>query len=113
MKPFSFAGTRLHSTVIAAAVALLASGLGTTVLGGQKPTPSTSGGDNSKENTVVVPYQKRPAPTYRVSLKNGQLFFLTRLEQTDTGYVLHTSEGEVIKVDKSEIDKIVKLTKDQ
>ncbi|MGA8259717.1 MAG: hypothetical protein WB783_05830 [Arenicellales bacterium] len=136
MKPSTLAAGTLRSTLLAALAALLVPGIPGTALGGEPSTsPTTTGqtaaenaahdstkqgdtshgtasqGNTPKENAVVVPYQKRPAPSYRISLTDGRLFFLTSLEETDTGYVLHTLEGEVIKVDKSQVEKIVKLEK--
>lgn len=140
MKSSTLAAGALRSTLLAALVAVLVPGMPGTALGGDPSTsPPTSGqiaaqntrgstnqddtghdttgqgnadqSNASKDSAVVVPYQKRPAPSYRVSLTDGRLFFLTSLEETDTGYVLHTLEGEVIKVDRSEVEKIVKLEK--
>jgi len=58
---------------------------------------------------VVAPYESRPPPSHRVSLTDGRLFFLRKLEETDTGYVLHTMEKETIEVPASEVSEIVEL----
>lgn len=60
----------------------------------------------------VAPYVKRAKPTHRVSLTDGRVFFVKSLEETESGYVLHTLEDEDIEVDGSEVEEIVKLGAD-
>lgn len=96
-----------------ATIVALAGGLfSAAVLGGDDAgTAATGAGQKQQQKVTVEPYKARPAPSYRVSLKDGRLFFLTKLDETGSGYVLHTLEGEDIEVDKSEVENIVDLEK--
>jgi len=92
-------------------VALGAAALSANALGGGSGAAASDTVQGQQNKVTVEPYKSRPAPSYRVSLKDGRLFFLTKLDETDSGYVLHTLEGEDIEVDESEVDNIVELEK--
>jgi hypothetical protein len=64
------------------------------------------------DKAVVVPYKTRPAPSHRVSLRDDRVYFVSELEVTDNGFVLHTLEGETIEVDESEVGEIVEFQAD-
>lgn len=103
---------RLPTAILSAAAVLSVTTLGA------GPAIGAGSGDASAESTggqqdsvKVVPYEKRAKPTHRVSLKDGRVFFVKKLDETDSGYVLHTLENEDIEVDESEVEEIVDLEK--
>lgn len=104
--------TALRPVIIAALAALSGAVFGASVAAGDESSRAAAdSGQKQQEKAVAVPYKSRPAPSYRISLKDGRLFFLTGLDRTDSGYVLHTLEGEDIQVDESQVEEIVELNK--
>lgn len=84
---------------------------------GAAASGESSGGQEAEttrnsDKAVVEPYKTRPAPSHRVSLHDDRVFFLKKLEETGSGFVLHTMEDETIEVDQSEIAEIVELQKE-
>ncbi|HSH43887.1 MAG TPA: hypothetical protein VK973_17325 [Arenicellales bacterium] len=77
-------------------------------------TGSAAAGTQSgnSDKAVVVPYETRPAPSHRISLNDGRVYFVSEIETTDNGFVLHTLEGETIDVDESEVAEIVEFEAD-
>jgi hypothetical protein len=101
-------GLAFHSTMGALAVALLATGPGAFAAGSDNETPEAESA-GQQDKVMVVPYKSRPAPSHRVSLHDGRVFFLTRLEETETGFVLHTTEEETIEVRRDEVAEVVEF----
>lgn len=106
-------GLTSASTAIALLLALPGTGFVAPVAGSDDHAGSRdTDPDNDPEKAVVVPYESRPAPTHRVSLRDDRVFFVKKLEKTDNGFVLHTLEDEVIEVEQTDVAEIVELNKE-
>jgi len=67
--------------------------------------------EQKADKVIVEPYETRPNPTHEVSLHDGRVYFLRKLEETEDGYILHTIEKETIEVRDEEVAQIKKLKK--
>lgn len=101
-------GSAFRSMIGALAIALLATGSGVFAAGSDNETAEAEDA-KQQDKVMVVPYKSRPAPSHRVSLHDGRVFFLTRLEETDTGFVLHTMEEETIEVQRDAVAEVVEF----
>lgn len=97
-----------YAAFAALSTALFATGFGTLAAGSDSGTPGAEN-DKQQDKITVVPYKTRSAPSHQVSLRDGRVFFLTELEETETGFVLHTMEDETIEVERDEVEKIVEF----
>lgn len=70
---------------------------------------SESSDDKQQDSVSVESYETRQDPTHEVSLHDDRVYFLKKLEETATGYILHTMEDEVIEVERDAVANIKKL----
>lgn len=70
---------------------------------------SESSADKQQDSVSVESYETRPEPTHEVSLHDDRVYFLKKLGETETGYVLHTLEDEVIEVERDAVANIKEL----
>lgn len=101
-----------RAPVIGALGFLLAAAPGAAGASDDAADSQASEAESKPDKAVVTPYKTRPAPSHRVSLRDGRVFFLKKLEETDGGFVLHTMEDETIEVEQSEMDEIVQFEKE-
>lgn len=102
--------TAFAAGLAAALVASLVAPLGGTAAAGHGSDDGQQAETEPKaDKAVVVPYETRPAPSHRVSLRDDRVYFLKKLEKTDNGFVLHTLEGETIEVEQSQVAEIVEF----
>lgn len=73
---------------------------------------SESSTDEQQNSVTVESYETRSQPTHEVSLHDDRVYFLKKLEETETGYVLHTMEDEVIEVERDAVADIKELDGD-
>lgn len=90
--------------------AVLGAAPGTVAAGDSDGSDTPQAEPEQKPDTAtVVPYETRQAPSHRVSLRDDRVYFLKKLEETESGFVLHTMEDETIEVDRSEVAEILEL----
>lgn len=108
---FDHLNASCRASILSLLVAVLGAAPGTVAAGDE--TDSQQAGSEQKADTVtVVPYKTRQAPSHRVSLHDDRVYFLKKLEETETGFVLHTMEDETIEVEQSEVAEIMEFKKE-
>lgn len=95
------ATTALVAGLFAATFAMPASG--------SEPETPGAEGEKQQDTVTVVPYKSRGTPSHRVSLHDGRVFFLKELEETESGFILHTMEEETIEVQRDEVAEVVEF----
>lgn len=86
----------------------LSLGFASSALAGDSEQSEQDAG-KQQDSVTVESYETRPQPTHEVSLHDDRVYFVKELEETDTGYILHTLEDEVIEVEDDAVADIKEL----